>query len=79
MRRASRCLENADVKFLPRWRSDSCPSLFAPVGIGLDGNGGYTVRPQFAEMPIYFSQANNPSICRVRDNLGIGSAWKRRD
>eukprot|EP00928_Gymnodinium_smaydae_P041482 TRINITY_DN28070_c0_g1_i1.p1 TRINITY_DN28070_c0_g1~~TRINITY_DN28070_c0_g1_i1.p1 ORF type:complete len:315 (-),score=55.61 TRINITY_DN28070_c0_g1_i1:221-1123(-) len=53
----------------PAWNSSSTPNLFAHVGVGLDGKGNKTIKPDvvpFAESSIYLADVRNPSLERVR-------------
>lgn len=58
---------DGDVWMMPRWISQSCPNLFAPVGCGLDGDGGMQIRTDFASMPIYLTDRNDSKLSRVRE------------
>merc|ERR1712039_197159 len=58
---------DGDIWMMPRWISQSCPNLFAPVGIGVDSSGGMKPRPEFNSMPIYLPDAHDSKLSRVRE------------
>lgn len=63
------CKSDGDVWMMPRWISQSNPNLFAPVGVGLDGEGGFRVCQEFGCSPIYVP--DSVELSRVRESLGI--------
>jgi len=59
-----------DLASRPQWaKSASMPSLFAGVGVGLDGKGNKVLKPgvcQYEETPIFLSDKNDKCFERVR-------------
>jgi len=59
-----------DLSSRPQWaKSASMPSLFAGVGVGLDGKGNKVLKPgvcQYEETPIFLSDKNDKCFERVR-------------
>merc|ERR1712190_633776 len=60
---------DSDIWMMPRWISQSCPNLFAPVGAGIDGEGGMKVKKDFSNFPIYLPDANDSKLSRVRERV----------
>merc|ERR1712029_996790 len=59
----------ADPQNQPRWISQSNPNLFAHVGVGLDGKGNKTVKPDrvaFESKSIYLPDMMDERLSRVR-------------
>jgi len=63
------CKADGDIWLMPRWVSQANPQLFAPVGIGIDGRGGHRALSQYAETPIFLSDANNGKMQSVRERI----------
>jgi len=59
-----------DLASRPQWaKSSSMPSLFAGVGVGLDGKGNKVLKPgvcQYEETPIFLADKNDKCFERVR-------------
>lgn len=77
-----RCLPNSngDLRTLPKWISHSNPNLFAGVGIGLDGKGNKTVKPEkiaFESRSIYLPDVCDNRLSRVRVAVSGHCAYMR--
>mmetsp|Transcript_103669 Transcript_103669/g.278547 ORF Transcript_103669/g.278547 Transcript_103669/m.278547 type:complete len:293 (-) Transcript_103669:17-895(-) len=63
------CRHDSDVWMMPRWISQSNPNLFAPVGVGIDGEGGTKACQEFGSAPTFVPY--DGQLARVREVAGI--------
>eukprot|EP00929_Paragymnodinium_shiwhaense_P053012 TRINITY_DN26546_c0_g1_i1.p1 TRINITY_DN26546_c0_g1~~TRINITY_DN26546_c0_g1_i1.p1 ORF type:complete len:583 (+),score=169.44 TRINITY_DN26546_c0_g1_i1:161-1909(+) len=63
------CKHDGDMWMMPRWIAQSSPGLFAPVGIGITGDGAMKVRKDFSEEPIWLPDGLDTKLGRVRQRV----------
>eukprot|EP00929_Paragymnodinium_shiwhaense_P052856 TRINITY_DN26465_c0_g1_i1.p1 TRINITY_DN26465_c0_g1~~TRINITY_DN26465_c0_g1_i1.p1 ORF type:complete len:382 (-),score=60.04 TRINITY_DN26465_c0_g1_i1:136-1281(-) len=62
----ARCAQHG-AALMPKWINQEKPKLFAPVGIGFDGQGNDTPFEKFSARGIWHSPSDDPGIQRIRE------------